>query len=58
MDIDHIWRLWLSVEYTREAIRRMVQREVSEENIGEALTSGQIVEERPDAHPYASCTIR
>lgn len=60
MDIDHIRQLWLSgeVEYTHESIRKMVQREVSEENIGEAIMNGQIIEERPEGYPYASCTIR
>jgi hypothetical protein len=60
MDIDHIRALWQAeeVEYTNEAIRRMTQRGVSAENVGEAMMSGRIVEERPDAQPYASCTIR
>ncbi|GBD00108.1 hypothetical protein HRbin17_02644 [bacterium HR17] len=36
---------WLSgeVEYTHESIRRMVQREVSEENTGEAIMNGQLL---------------
>jgi len=60
VDIDHIRALWRAgmVEYTREALRRMVQREVSEENIGEAILSGRIVEERPEAQPYAGCTVQ
>lgn len=60
MDIDHTQQLWLlgKVEYTHEPVRMMAQREVSEENIGEAIMSEQIVEERPDKYPYASCTIR
>jgi len=41
-----------------EALDRMDQREISIENIGEAIVSGRIVEERPRAKPHASCTVQ
>jgi hypothetical protein len=60
MDVDSIRTFWQTgdVEYTNEAIRRMTQRGVSEENVKEALMSGRVVEERPNAKPYATCTVQ
>ncbi len=59
MDIDTIRALWLAgdVVYSEDAQDRLWQREVTMENVGEALLSGSIVEERK-GRPYRKCTVQ
>jgi len=47
LDIDHIRQAWLDgeVEFTLEANERLEERNISAENIGEAILSGRITEE-------------
>ena len=58
MDIDAIQYLWSidAVLYSEEAQDRLWQREVTRENVGEALRTGRIVEERP-GRPYPKCHV-
>lgn len=60
MDIEHIQSLWQTEEYelSDEVISRMEQRDVTLANIGEAIMSGWIAEERLRSRPHASCTVR
>ena len=60
MDIDLIQMLWQAgdVEFTDEALDRMDQREITVENIGQAIMSGRIIEERSRARPHAKCTVQ
>jgi hypothetical protein len=59
MDIDHIRHLWQNgeVEYSEEAQDRLWQREVTTDNIGEAIQNGRIVEERP-GYPYPKYLVQ
>jgi hypothetical protein len=58
VDIDFIRVLWEAgdVVYSEESQDRLWQREVTIENIGDAIRTGRIVEER-EGHPYRKCTI-
>lgn len=58
MDIDPIQMLWQAgdVEFMDEALDRMDQREITVENIGQAIMNGHIIEERP--RPHAKCTVQ
>lgn len=59
MDIDWIRVLWEmgDVVYSEEAQDRLWQREVTIENIGDAIRTGRIIEERK-GHPYRRCTVQ
>lgn len=51
--------MWQDDEYelSDEAVRRLEQREVTLANIGEAIVSGRIIDERRRGYAHASHTI-
>lgn len=59
MEIDEIRFLWGvgDVVYSEEAQERVWQREVSIENIAQAIETGRIVEERR-GRPYPKCRVQ
>jgi len=60
MDIDLIQMFWQAgdVEFFEEAPQRMDEREITIENIEQAILSGRIVEERLRSRPHARCTAQ
>lgn len=60
MDIESIRDLWNDEEYelSIEVVGRMEQREVTLDNIGEALTNGRIISERRRGKPHTSYTVQ
>ncbi len=60
MDIETIRALWQADEYEMsiEVVGRLEQREVTLENIGEAIISGRIIEERRKRRARVSYTVQ
>jgi len=60
MDIETIRAWWQADEYEMsiEVVGRLEQREVTLENIGEAIISGRIIEERRKRRARVSYTVQ
>lgn len=43
--------------WTSHALVRLIQREISRENVKEALIKGKIIEQYPQDYPHPSCLI-
>ena len=43
--------------WTDHAFKRMLQRGITTNEIAEAITDGEIIEEYPDDYPYPSCLL-
>lgn len=47
----------VSIEVTQHILMRFQQRNISYEEIKEAIYNGEIIEEYPNDYPYPSCLI-
>jgi len=59
LDIDYIRELvkFDRIKLSKEARKRMVQRNVSFEQIEKAISRGRIIRREPKTGPYPKCTI-
>lgn len=59
LSIDKIKQLIKSekIRWTNHVIVRLLQRNISQEDIKEALLNGQIIEEYENDYPYPSCLV-
>ncbi len=59
MDIDAIKQRCGSgaMRWTNHILVRLLQRNISLENIEHAIMNGEIIEEYPEDYPYPSCLI-
>lgn len=45
------------ITWTRHALTRMLQRDISREEVKSAVMQGRVIEEYPQDYPYPSCLI-
>ena len=45
------------MEWTNHVQQRILQREISRQDVKEAIGSGEIIENYPDDYPFPSCLI-
>lgn len=59
MSIDEIRRLCRtgSVRWTDHAVKRTIQRNISQAAVKYALLNGDIIEQYPKDYPYPSCLV-
>jgi hypothetical protein len=59
MNINELQRLCEidAVRWTDHAIKRMIQRGISQADVKRTLTGGEIIEQYPDDYPYPSCLV-
>lgn len=46
-----------SIQWSNHALTRMMQRNITSENVIQILINGKIIEQYPDDYPYPSCLI-
>ena len=59
MIIDDIQRLCESgsIRWTDHALKRIIQRGISQSDVKYALANGDIIEQYPNDYPYPSCLV-
>lgn len=45
------------IRWTVHAMQRLIQRNISQDEVIEAIQSGEIVEQYPNDYPYPSCLV-
>ena len=46
-----------SVRWTAHALKRLMQRGISQDDVTQAVRTGEIIEQYPNDYPYPSCLI-
>ena len=59
LEIDKIRKLILDrkIRWTNHSIIRLLQRNITQEDIENAIMTGEIIEQYDDSYPYPSCLI-
>lgn len=59
LNIDIIKKLIKTgkIRWTNHVMIRLLQRNISQDNIKKAILTGEIIEEYKDSYPYPSCLI-
>ena len=46
-----------SVRWTTHMLQRLMQRNISQDEVVEAIQTGEIIDQYPDDYPYPSCLV-
>lgn len=59
MDIERIRKSVVGglISWQKHALTRMLERNISRNEVKEAICSGEIIEEYPDDYPFPSCLM-
>ncbi len=59
MEIGDLQRLCTSgaIRWTGHALKRLMQRGISQADVIRAIQAGEIIEQYPDDYPYPSCLL-
>ncbi|MBD5138370.1 MAG: DUF4258 domain-containing protein [Ruminococcus sp.] len=59
MDIKIIQSLYKSskIKWSAHCLKRMQERDISIDDVGSCIMSGEIIEDYPDDFPYPSCLV-
>ncbi len=59
IDIDNLRELCNngSIRWTMHVMKRLILRNISQEEVVQAIKAGEIIEQYPDDYPYPSCLI-
>jgi hypothetical protein len=59
MDIDSVKKLYKSekIKWSVHCVERLQERDISIDDVGNCIISGEIIEDYPDDFPYPSCLI-
>lgn len=59
MNVKEIQNLYdnVKIKWSTHCLERMQERDISIEDVGNCIASGEIIEDYPDDFPYPSCLI-
>lgn len=46
-----------AIRWTLHALERLLKRGISQDDVTQAISSGEIIEQYPDDYPYPSCLL-
>lgn len=59
MEINNIRNLYnvSKIKWSAHCLRRMQERDISTDDVGNCIMSGEIIEDYPNDYPYPSCLV-